>query len=111
MFASLFGSKSKERVLIYLSTHETGYAREIARFFGTGVSPIQKQLDALEQHSILYSEAQGRTVLYHLNPRYPLIQELRALLEKALAFYPAEERDRLVMDRRRPRRKHKPLSL
>jgi len=50
-------------------------------------------------------------VLYHLNPRYPLIQELRALLEKALTFYPAEEQDRLVMDRRRPRRKHKPLSL
>lgn len=111
MFESLFGSKSKERILIYLATHETGYAREIARFFSAGLSPIQKQLDTLEAGGIVYSETQGRTVLYRLDPRYPLIKELRALLEKTLTFYPAEEQEKLLMDRRRPRRKNKPLFL
>lgn len=30
------------------------------------------------------------------NPRYPLLEELKALLEKALTFYPEEERERLL---------------
>ncbi|MDM8546181.1 winged helix-turn-helix domain-containing protein, partial [Candidatus Venteria ishoeyi] len=102
---------SKERVLIYLSARKQGYAREIAQFFNTSVTPIQRQLDLLEEYGILYSETQGRTILYALNPRYPLHKELRLLMTKALQFYPAEEQEKLTMERRRPRRKNKPLSL
>ena len=111
MIEAILGSTSKERVLIYLVARDKGYAREIARFFDTGVTPIKKQLDALEEQNVLYSEPRGRTLLYGFNPRYPLMKELRALLEKALAFYPPEEREKLFMDRRRPRRKGKPLTL
>jgi hypothetical protein len=32
-----------------------------------------------------------------------------SLLEKALSFYPEEEREKLLMNRRRPRRRGKPL--
>lgn len=111
MFEAILGSTSKERVLIYLRAREKGYARQIARFFNTSVTPIQKQLEALEERNVLYSEEQGRTLLYSLNPRYPLIKELRALLEKALTFYPPEEQEKLLINRRRPRRKGKPLAL
>jgi hypothetical protein len=51
----------------------------------------------------------GRTRLYSFNPRYPFLDELRALLEKALEFYPEEEKARLFPERSRPRRKGKPL--
>ena len=111
MFEAILGSTSKERVLIYLIAREQGYARDIARFFNTSVTPIQKQLELLEEQNILYSQQHGRTLLYSLNPRYHLINELRSLLVKALAFYPPEEQERLLMNRRRPRRKGKPLAL
>ena len=110
MFEPILGSTSKERVLLYLNARGKGYARAIARCFDTSVTPIQKQLEALEQQNVLYSEQQGRTLLYALNPRYPLIKELQALLDKGLAFYPPEEQEKLMMNRRRPRRKGKLLS-
>lgn len=111
MLEAILGSTNKERVLIFLSARGEGYAREIAAAFKTGVTPIQKQLAALEAANVIYCEPQGRTKLYALNPRYPFLKELEALLEKALAFYPPEEREALSHNRRRPRRQGKPLSL
>jgi hypothetical protein len=72
------------------------------------VSTIQNQLDKFELGGILVSTTKGRTRLYTFNPRYPFLKELRQLLDKALTFYPEEEREKLVMDRRRPRRRGKP---
>lgn len=109
MLASLFGSKNAERVLIYLSTRDEGYAREIARFFETDLKSIQNQLDKLEAAGVLSSRAVGRTRPYTFNPRYPFLSELKSLLEKALTFYPEEEREKLIMNRRRPRGRGKSL--
>jgi len=80
----------------------------MARFFASGLAPLQKQLEKLESGGVIVSRTAGRTRLFELNPRYPFRAELEALLEKALTFYPPEERERLVMNRRRPRRTGKP---
>ena len=48
MLMPLLGSENSERVLIFMLTRETGYAREIAQFFDTNLYAIQKQLDKLE---------------------------------------------------------------
>ena len=109
MLASLFGSKTAERVLIFLSARDEGYAREMARFFETDLKSVQKQLDKLEAAGVLSSREVGRTRPYTFNPRYPFLAELKALLEKALTFYPEEEREKLVMIRRRPRGRGKTL--
>jgi len=109
MLEPLLGSTSCERVLIYILARTEGYAREIARFFETDLDPIQKQLEKLEVGGVLVSRKVGRTRLYQFNPRYPFLEELRGLLEKALLFYTEEERDQLLMNRRRPRRRGKPL--
>jgi len=37
------------------------------------------------------------------------LDELKRLLEKALTFYSQESRDALLLNRRRPRRRGKPL--
>jgi hypothetical protein len=102
MIEVLFGSKSAERVLTFIFTREQGYAREIARFYETDLKSIQAQLDKFDRAGVLVSRAVGRTRPYMLNPRYPFLAELKALLEKALSFYPEKERDALVMNRRRP---------
>lgn len=109
MLEPLLGSKNAERVLIFILVREEGYAREIARFFGADPDSIQKQLVKYESGGVLAGRSLGRTRVYSLNPRYPFLKPLRALLEKALAFYCDEDRDRLLLNRRRPRRRGKPL--
>ena len=104
MLEPLFGSINRERVLLFLYTRGEGYARQIARFFETDLNPIQRQLERLEFGGVLYSRRAGRTRLFGLNPRYPFLGEVKALLTKVLTFYPADERDKLEKVRKRPRR-------
>jgi hypothetical protein len=63
----------------------------------------------LELGGILVSFSKGRTRLYSFNPRYPFLKELKGILDKALSFYPESEREKLLMNRRRPRMRGKPL--
>jgi len=109
MLEPIVGSSNREKILLYLHARKEGYAREISRFFKTDLDPIQKQLVRLENGGVLYSRNEGRTRLYGLNPRYPFLSELRALLDKVLVFFPPEERDKLTKVRTRPRRKGKPV--
>lgn len=109
MLVSLFGSECREKTLVFIMARDSGYAAEIAQFFGTDLNQVQKQLDGLEAGGVLVSQTVGRTRLYEFSPRYPFIKELKSLLEKALRYYPAEMKGRLVMNRRRPRRRGKPL--
>ena len=109
MLEPLLGSCNAERVLIFILVREEGYGREIAKFFGADPDSIQKQLAKFEEGGVLVGRPVGRTYVYSLNPRYPFLKQLKALLEKALIFYSAEDRQRLQLDRRRPRRRGKPL--
>lgn len=109
MLEPILGSTNCERVLVFLNARRDGYARQMARFFETDLTPIQKQLEKLEAGGVLVSRMAGRTRLYEFNPRYVFRAELQGLLEKALQFYPQADQERLAMDRRRPRRQGKPL--
>jgi predicted transcriptional regulator len=109
MLKPLFASENKERVLVFILARGEGYATEIARFFETDLYGVQNQLDRLETGGILVSQKVGRTRLYMFNPRYALLEELKGLLERALKFYPEGMRESLLMNRRRPRLRGKPL--
>jgi len=108
MLVTLIGSEAREKVLIFILSREKGYATEIARFFGTNLYSIQKQLDRLEVGGVLVSFKAGRTRMYEFSPRYPFLNELKQLLKKALSFYPNEEQEKLMLNRRRPRLRGKP---
>ncbi len=108
MLEPLLGSISKERVLFFINARGEGYARDIARFFATDLTPVQRQLDGLERGGILASRLAGRTRLYTFDPRYPLLTELKMFLATAISFYPAEEQDRLLIVSQRPRRSGRP---
>ncbi|MFK5927058.1 MAG: hypothetical protein QM483_10550 [Desulfuromusa sp.] len=109
MLEGLFGSANKEKVLLYVYARDEGYPREVAKYYNIDLRTIQNQFEKLELGGVLYSRMVGRTRLYTFNPRFIFLSELKQLLDKALSFYPAEERERLLMNRRRPRRKGKPL--
>jgi hypothetical protein len=104
----LLGSKNRERVLMFLQARDEGFAREIARFYETDYYPIYNQLGKLEAAGVIVSRNVGRTIVFQFNPRYALLGELRALLEKALTYYPEDLQERLLRNRRRPRRREKP---
>ncbi len=109
MLEALFGTINREKVLIYLLVKQEAYPREVAKFFATDLRSIQNQFKKLETGGVVYSRLVGNTRLYTFNPRYPFLEELKKLLEKAIAFYPEEERLQLMMGRGRPRRKGNPL--
>jgi hypothetical protein len=109
MLEPIFGSINAERVLIFIFARDKGYAREISRFFGTQFYPIYAQLERLEFGGVLVSQKVGKTREFQFNPRYPFLNELKNMLEKALSFYPEMDREKLVMTRRRPRRSGKKL--
>jgi len=109
MLEILLGSRSCEQVMLYILARDEGYTREIARFFEVGYRPILNQLNKLEQGGILRSRPVGKTILYSFNPRCPFLKELKALLDKVMTFCPDDLKEKLIMNRRRPRVKGKPL--
>ncbi|MCJ7679097.1 MAG: winged helix-turn-helix domain-containing protein [Candidatus Aminicenantes bacterium] len=109
MIEAVIGSKVREAVLIYLVGRETGYAREISAYYQYSLSSVQNQLDKLESGNVIAGVQSGRTRVYSLNPRYPFFKELKDLFMKVISFLPEEERRQLLLARKRPRRKHKPL--
>jgi DNA-binding transcriptional ArsR family regulator len=108
MLESIFGNGTAEKVLLYLLVHREAYARELARVFGVPISVIQKQLVRLERGGVLASVTKGRTRLFQLNPVYPFVGELEALLRRALVFLPADARAPYEPRRSRPRETGRP---
>ena len=109
MLEAVVGSEGAERVLLFLAARRQGYALEIANTFDMSVSNVQKHLERMERDGLLVSEKVGRTRVFSFNPRYMFKEEVDDLLTKALGFAPSPLKEKLLLDRRRPRRKGKPL--
>lgn len=109
MLEAILGSTSAERVLLFIAARDQGYAAEIARLFDTNLSQMQKQLDRMERDGLLISEKTGTTRMYRFNPRYAFLGEIQQLMTKALELCPKKLQDELLLNRRRPRKKNKPL--
>src|SRR3972149_11545808 len=93
MLEPIFGGKNIERVLFFLLINHRCYGRQLSCIFQQALSPIQKALDRLERGGIIVSFLEGKTRIYQFNPRYPFLQELKRLLDKAYVFLPQEFKD------------------
>jgi len=105
----LFGSETAEKVLFYMYVYNEGYGTKIASVYDISLSMVQKQLVKFEEAGVLASKLQGKTRVYIWNPRYPFLNELKSLLEKAYEFIPLEMKEKYYRERKRPRRSGKPL--
>ena len=85
MLRSILGSDSREHILTFLVSNQEGYASEIARASGLDLFAVQKQLEQFEADGLLKSHLVGRMRVYSFNPKYPLLKELKSLIEKGLA--------------------------
>lgn len=108
VLSAIFTSQEAEKALIFITARRQGYPYEIAKFYGSNLRGIQKQLERLEFDGLLISQKVGRTRVYSFNPRYPFLEEVQQLLSKALDYYPPEIREALLNSRQRPRRTGKP---
>mgnify|MGYP003631347776 CR=1 len=68
MLEGILGNINKERVLVYLVARGDGYPREIAAFFDTSLTPIQKQAEKLEAAGVLYSHFSVALASSHSTP-------------------------------------------
>jgi hypothetical protein len=109
MLAKLLGGETAEKVLIYMTVYEEGYARQISRLFGIAFDPVNKQLKKMEDAGILVGIMKGRTKMFSWNPRYPFLAELKALFKKAYEYLPEEEKEKYYQQRTRPRKSDKKL--
>lgn len=108
MLEALFGNATVEKVLYCISVYGEGYAKQMAELFDMPVNGIQQQLKRLEDGGVLVSRLKGKTRLYEFNPRYPFLEELRLLLDRAIQLLPESDIDKYYRKRTRPRRKGKP---
>ena len=107
MLEKLFGSKTAERVLMYLFVFQEGYPTEMSRSFSIPLNMIQKQLFKFEEGGMLVSRLRGKVRIYQWNPRYPFLNEVKKLLEKNFEYLPEVIKERYYRQRTRPRRRDK----
>lgn len=107
MLEELFGNETAARVLLFMGINQEGYASEIARTLALPQSVVHKHLQRLEEAGLLVSIPRGTLRVFHWNPRYPLLKEVKALVDRAIEFLPEDERARYAI-RLRPRRMGKP---
>jgi hypothetical protein len=81
----------------------------MAKTFKQPVNRFQQQLRRLENAGIIASRLIGRVRIYTFNPRYPFLEEIKALIAKAFEYIPEKEKGAYYKKRTRPRRAGKPL--
>lgn len=107
---ALFGGQAAAKVLLFIENYGEGYASSIARTFEMPVSEIQKQLKKFEAAGILVGRQVGTSRVFSWNPRDPALDGLRELLKSTLEYgIPSDRLKKYYRQRRRPRRKGKPL--
>jgi hypothetical protein len=103
MLEALCGSRSVQRILLFLFVNGRCYGAQLQRLLNTSLTPLQKALQRLEQGGILMGHTEGKTRIYQFNPAYPLLGELEQLLKKAFSLVPAQEkRDYYVIREAQP---------
>ncbi len=109
MLETILGNNTIEKILFVLETYGQAYPLELAKMFNISVNGIQQQMNRLENGGVIVSSKVGKTRLYQLNPRYPFLKELKALIQKAMDFLSEKELQKYYRKRTRPRKKGKKL--
>lgn len=107
--STLTGSDSASKTLLFIQNYGEAYCAEIANTYGVPASMIQKQLDKFEAGGVLAAKKIGRSRVYRINPRCVFKKELEGLLEQVLETMPRDLQMKFFRNRKRPRRKGKPL--
>ena len=109
MLEAIFGNQTAAKIMLYLFHYGEIYANGIANDMGITLSQVQKQLDRFEVAGLLVSKRMGTTRIYQFNPKLGVVKKVKDLIEAFYEAIPFQEREKLFSERRRPRRKGKPV--
>lgn len=104
----IFGTATRTSTLMAIHMLGETHASEIAALLGRSLSRIQAAIDHLERSGLVIGAFEGNARRLQVNPRFPAIDELKALLNR-MAILDVELQQRLAQKRRRPRRSGKEL--
>jgi len=104
----LFGTPTRTSTVLVIHLLEETHASEIAAILGKSLSRIQDAIRSLEEAGLIVVHDVGRARRIRLNPRFPAIKELEALLSR-LGIMDIELQKRLAERRRRPRKTGKAI--
>jgi predicted nucleotidyltransferase len=65
----------------FINDRKKVYLRELAKILTIDPGNLSKKLSELENKGILESETAGRLKFFFLNPRYPLLKEIKKIYE------------------------------
>jgi hypothetical protein len=89
----LFSSAARVQVLhLFLLNPECSfYQRQIERETGQPIRAVQREVTRLVEADLLFRSTEGSRVFYRVNPEFPLLAELTALIRGAVAAEGEEE--------------------
>ncbi len=81
-------SKITQNVLSYLFLHpgQTFYLNELARQLKVDSGNLTRKLNELATEGVLQSEARGNLKYFGLNPKFPLLNEYRRIVQKTVGL-------------------------
>ena len=82
MIENILGNKTLEKILLSIEKDGDCYANGVAKKFKLPLFAVQNQLKKMEKTGVLKSRIYANVRIYEFNPKYPLLNELRALLQK-----------------------------
>jgi len=109
MLEGIFGNINAERVLLHIYHYGEIHASAIAKDYGVSKTPLLNQLERFKAANVLKSKEVGRSRLYSFNDKSPFTQHIKSLIEILYNTIPMDEKQSLFGERRRPRRKGKPI--
>src|SRR6266568_3169341 len=86
---SLFGrSRVRERILLefFAKPGTSAQVREMARRVKASAPTVGAELAELQRLELLQTHTVGRSLVYSLNERSPLLGEIRALVQKTIGI-------------------------
>lgn len=109
MLETIFGNQTAAKIMLYLFHYGEAYAHGVSRDMNITLSQVQKQFDKFESAGILVSKKTGTVRIYQFNPKLKVVTKIKELIEAFYEAIPLEEREKLFITRRRPRRRGKPV--
>lgn len=109
LLAELFGSRTAEKVFLYLYHYNEAHARVIAKDMQMSYGQVERQLKKYESIGLLISKEVGRSRVYSFNRKYLLIEPVLQMIAKVYNSIPVNVRKELFKSRHKARRSDKPV--
>ena len=109
MLAKILGNTTAAKIMLYLFHYGECYAAAVSREMKMALSQVQKQLDKFEGADVLISKRLGTVRIYQFNPKLGVVKKFKELVGLFYEQIPLRQREEYFSQRKRPRRKGKPV--